>query len=308
MTDPAALPAHRINIAADGEAALAMSPELEAKYKNLVSETGVLFGARHYRHYDFLLTLSDRVAHFGLEHYESSDNRLPERSLLDEDLRKPRLAGLLPHEMVHSWNGKCRRPAGLAIGRLDEPMKGGLLWVYEGLTEYLGQILTARSGLLTAEQYRQSLALTAAEMDSQKGRSWRPLADTAVAAQVLYGARSDWGSWRRGVGFYPESELLWLEADMLIRRETKGKKSLDDFCRLFYGGESGPPKVVAYTFEDVADALTGSPLMTGAAFGPSASIPPSQVPLSPESRPRSGGLPTGTLRRRCRSRWKRRGK
>ena len=245
---------HRLDIAADSEEALEISPALEGQYSALVAETGALYGARHYRHYDFLLTLSDHTAHFGLEHHESSDDRVDERSLIDPDRRKV-MAGLLPHEMSHSWNGKYRRPADLAIGSFSEPMRGGLLWVYEGLTEYLGQILTARSGLLTPEQYREALALTAAEMDHQKGRSWRPLQDTAVAAQILYGARSDWASWRRGVDFYPESELLWLEADTVIRRETKGRKSLDDFCRLFHGGGSGAPKVVPYTFDDVMSAL-----------------------------------------------------
>jgi predicted metalloprotease with PDZ domain len=247
--------AHRIDVAADSDAALEMSPELIKQYKNLVAETGALFGARHYRHYDFLLSLSDHVAHFGLEHHESSDDRVCERCVVDEEKRKTHLAGLLPHEMVHSWNGKYRRPAGLAIGSFDRPMRGDLLWVYEGLTEYLGQVLTARSGLLTAEQYRQSLAQTAAEMDVTKGRAWRPLEDTAIAAQILYEARADWRLLRRGTDFYPESELLWLEADTVIRRETGGKKSLNDFCRLFHGGQSGPPGVVPYTFEDVVAAL-----------------------------------------------------
>ena len=246
---------HRLNLAADGEAALEIPAEQLQGYRNLVGQTGALFGARHYRHYDFLLTLSDGVAHFGLEHHESSDNRVPERSLIDEDRRKANLWDLLPHEMVHSWNGKYRRPAGLAPGRFDEPMRGSLLWVYEGLTQYLGEILTPRSGLLTAGQYRDDLALTAAEMDLQKGRSWRPLSDTAVAAQVLYAARPDWAFWRRGVDFYPESGLLWLEADALIRRGSNGRKSLDDFCRLFHGGETGPPRVVPYEFDDVVDAL-----------------------------------------------------
>jgi predicted metalloprotease with PDZ domain len=245
---------HRLFAAADGEAALAAPASLEAAWKSLVQETGALYGARHYRSYSFLLTLSDYTAHFGLEHHESSDDRVAERSLVDEDRRRM-FAGLLPHEMTHSWNGKYRRPEGLAIGRFDEPMKGELLWVYEGLTEYLGWILTARSGLLTPEEYREALALTAAEMDHQAGRSWRPLIDTAVAAQILYEARPDGYSWRRGVDYYPEGELLWLEADAIIRRETKGAKSLDDFCRFFFGGESGPPKVVPYSFDDVLAAL-----------------------------------------------------
>ncbi len=246
--------AHRIQIAADSAAALEMTPAHVAQFQALVAETGALFGARHYRHYDFLLTLSDHTAHFGLEHHESSDDRVAERSLVDEDKRKM-LAGLLPHEMTHSWNGKYRRPAGLATPNFQEPMKGELLWIYEGLTEYLGQILTARSGLLTPEQYREQLAITAAAMDLQAGRSWRPLADTAVAAQLLYEARADWAAWRRGVDFYPESELLWLEADTVIRRQTRDQKSLDDFCRSFFGGASGPPQLVPYTFEDVVAEL-----------------------------------------------------
>jgi predicted metalloprotease with PDZ domain len=245
---------HRLRLAADTEAALAIRPEEEAAYRNLVAETGALFGARHYRSYDFLVTLSDHVAHFGLEHHESSDDRVAERSLIDEDGRRM-MSGLLPHEMTHSWNGKYRRPAGLAPGRFDEPMHGDLLWVYEGLTEYLGDVLAARSRLMSPAQYRESLAGTAAEMDAQRGREWRPLADTAVAAQILFPSRPDWAAWRRGTDFYPESELLWLEADTLIRTESGGRRSLDDFCRLFHGGSSGPPAVVPYTFDDVVAAL-----------------------------------------------------
>jgi predicted metalloprotease with PDZ domain len=247
-------PPVRMRIAADSAAALEMAPDHRARFRSLVAEAGALFEARHYRHYDFLLTLSDHTAHFGLEHHESSDDRVAERSLVDED-KKRILAGLLPHEMTHSWNGKYRRPAGLATATYQEPMKGELLWIYEGLTEYLGDVLTGRSGLLTAPQYRDALALTAASMDLQGGRRWRPLEDTAVAAQLLYDARPDWAAWRRGTDFYPEGELLWLEADTIIRRETKAAKSLDDFCRAFFGGTSGPPKVVPYALEDVLREL-----------------------------------------------------
>jgi predicted metalloprotease with PDZ domain len=246
---------HRIDIAADGEPALAMDDRTLAACKNLVAETGSLFGARHYRHYDFLLTLSDLVAHFGLEHHESSDDRVAERSLIDEAKRKANLADLLAHEMVHSWNGKHRRPAGLMPGRFDEPMRGELLWVYEGLTQYLGNILAARAAFVTDEQYREMIAITAAEMEATRGRAWRPLADTAVAAQVLYEARPDWALYRRGTDFYPESNLLWLEADALIRRESGGRRSLDDFCRLFFGGRTGAPSVIPYTADDVFAAL-----------------------------------------------------
>jgi predicted metalloprotease with PDZ domain len=248
------MPPHRIHIAADSEAALQAPKLVVDAWNKLVAETGALFGARHYRGYSFLLTLSDHTAHFGLEHHESSDNRLPERSLVDDDARRLG-AGLLSHEMTHSWNGKYRRPAALGPGSFETPMHGGLLWVYEGLTTYLGQVLAARSGLLTPEEYRESLALTAAAMDAQAGRGWRPTLDTAVAAQILYDSRPDWKSWRRDVDFYPEGELLWLEADTVIRRETKGARSLDDFCKAFHGGANTPPLVVTYTLANVVASL-----------------------------------------------------
>ncbi len=245
---------HRICIAADAEADLAAPPELVAHWKNLVAETGALFGARHYRSYTFLLTLSDHTAHFGLEHHESSDDRVAERSLVDGDDRLL-AAGLLPHEMVHSWNGKYRRPAGLEPGSFERPMKDRLLWVYEGLTEYLGEVLAARSGLLSPEEYREAVAAKGSEMAHRAGRVWRPLIDTAVDAQDLYEARPEWRSLRRGTDFYAEGELLWLEADTVIRRETGGAKSLDDFCRLFHGGKDGAPAVVPYELDDLLAAL-----------------------------------------------------
>lgn len=251
---PGRTPGHHINIAADSEAALEITPDYLASVKRLVTEAGALFGTRHYQHYDFLLTLSDHVARFGLEHHESSDNRSYERALVDEDKRRL-VSGLLPHEFVHSWCGKHRRPAGLATPDFQQPMKGELLWVYEGLTTYLGDVLTGRSGFWSPELCRENLALDAAAMEHRVGRSWRPLADTAIAAQRLYEARRDWANWRRGTDFYPESALIWLEADVLIRKRTKGSRSLDDFCRRFFGGEGGAPTVIPYTFDDVVKTM-----------------------------------------------------
>ena len=254
LTKPDETPTHVMDLVADAEPDLAMTAEDLAAYQKLVAETGALFGARHYRQYHFLLTLSDQVGGHGLEHHESNDSVAAERALLDPDLHML-YAGLVPHEFVHSWNGKYRRPAGLATQNYQEPMIGDLLWIYEGLTEYLGNVLAARSGLWTDEQYREALAGTAASLDHRSGRNWRPLEDTARSVQTLRMVGPQWQNWRRGLDYYPEGELIWLEVDSIIRQRTHSSRSLNDFCRSFHGGESGPPRVVPYTFEDVVRAL-----------------------------------------------------
>ena len=245
---------HYLHLAGDSERSIEISNEEVAHYRNLVTETGALFGSRHYRDYHFLLSMSDHIARFGLEHHESSDDRIDERGLVDE---WPRIAneGLLPHEFTHSWNGKYRRPSGLVTSDYSQPMKGDLLWVYEGLTQYLGEILTPRSGLYTPEEFREEIARIAAALDREPGRTWRPLEDTAVAAQILYDARDDYSDYRRGTDYYDEGTLIWLEADVLIRRLSNGAKSLNDFCRAFYGGPGGAPALKPYTFDDLVAAL-----------------------------------------------------
>ena len=171
---------------------------------------------------------------------------------------------LLCHEFTHSWNGKYRRPQGLVATDYQTPLKGDLLWVYEGLTQYYGVMLTARSGFWTPDKFRENLAATAAYLNySRPGRSWRSLEDTAVGAQLLYSIGEEGSSWRRGVDYYDEGTLLWLEADTIIRRQTKNKRSLDDFCHAFYGGENTAPKVVPYTFEDVVTAMNAVLPTTG---------------------------------------------
>ena len=253
---PGQRPAHRLNIAADSPAIAEAPPEEIRMLRQLVAETGALFGARHYRHYDFLLALTDHLQPNGLEHHESSDNRVPERTLHDADILETQM-DLLPHEFFHSWNGKFRRPAGLATPNYQEPMNGELLWVYEGLTQYYGVMLAARSGGWKPEGLREYLASTAAFLNDTPGRTWRDLEDTAISAQILYGGRKGGASWRRSVDYYEESTLIWLEADTLIREKTSGKKSLDDFCRTFHGGGGNEPKVVPYTLDDVVATLNG---------------------------------------------------
>jgi len=254
LTKPGETPIHVMDLVAESDSDLAMKPEGLAAYQKLVAETGALFGARHYRQYHFLLTLSDQVGGHGVEHHESNDSVASERMLLDPSLGMI-FGGLLPHEFVHSWNGKYRRPSGLATPNYQEPMIGDLLWVYEGLTEYLGNMLAVRSGLWTPEQYREALAGTAASLDHRSGRTWRSVEDTARSVQMLRLLGPQWQNWRRGLDYYPEGELIWLEVDAIIRQKSHDQRSIDDFCRRFHGGESGAPKVVPYSFEDLVRTL-----------------------------------------------------
>jgi predicted metalloprotease with PDZ domain len=240
-----------IDLVADGASALDAPNDLVSKWKRLVQESDALFGARHYNDYHFLLTLSDRVAHFGLEHHQSNDSRVPENSVTTQSTA----LGVMAHEFVHSWNGKYRRPAGLATPDFQQPMVGELLWVYEGLTQYLGYVLAARSGLWTEQYYKERLAQVAAYLDNLPGREWRPLVDTTIAAQLLYSAPPEWAAYRRSTDFYDEGWLIWLDVDTQIRQLTNGQKSIDDFTHLFHGGESSAPMLRPYAFDDVVNAL-----------------------------------------------------
>jgi predicted metalloprotease with PDZ domain len=253
---PAGGPDHLLVLACDGEEGLNLSPALKAGCDRLVAEAYALFGTRHYRSYRFLLALSDRLSFSGLEHHESSDNHAPERALL-EPFTRTVIGHLLSHEYVHSWNGKFRRPADMVTADFQQPERTRLLWVYEGLTDYLAIVLASRSGLMPAETTRDYLAMVGEMMNNQRGRTWRPLDDTAAAAPLVdLGGSGQWLSWRRSTSdYYDEGVLLWLEADMRIRSETKGQRSLDDFCRRFFGGTGGAPRVSPYNFDDVAAAL-----------------------------------------------------
>jgi len=246
---------HELDMVADSEAALNMSIENQKQMINLVAESGKLFGARHYRDYHFLLTLSDHVAHFGLEPHESNDSRLPERALLLPSSGMF-LGGLLAHEFVHSWNGKFRRPADLSTPDFEAPMETDLLWGYEGLTDYLGPMLAARSGLWTQEQYHEYLAAIAASLGpGRPGRTWRPLLDTAIGVPGMGYGRGGWVNWRRGTDYYDEGDLLWLEVATVIHRETHGQKSIDDFCQAFHGGPNHGAEVKTYTFDELVSTL-----------------------------------------------------
>jgi len=255
LTPPGEPVHHQIDLVADSEAALNMSPEVQRGLTNLVAESGKLFGARHYRDYHFLLTLSDHVLHFGLEHHESNDSRLPERTLLSPDAAAL-VGSLLPHEFAHSWNGKFRRPADMATPDFETPMRDELLWGYEGLTDYLGPLLAARSGLFTPEQYHEYLANAAALLGpGRPGRKWRALVDTAVAQAGSVRGGAGWVNWRRSSDYYDEGDLMWLEVAAILERESNGQKSIDDFCRRFHGGAENGPEVKPYTREDLVHLL-----------------------------------------------------
>jgi predicted metalloprotease with PDZ domain len=256
LTPPGEPIHHEIDLVADSEAALNMPPEIQKGLTNVVAESGKLFGARHYRDYHFLLALSDHVAHFGLEHHESNDSRLPERVFLDPGGAFI-VGSLLPHEFMHSWNGKFRRPADLTTPEFETPMKTDLLWVYEGLTDYLGPMLAARSGLWTPDQYHTFLASIAADLGpGRPGRTWRPLEDTATGEIGVRPPRG-WSNWVRGVDYYDEGDLLWLEVATLINRATNGQKTIDDFCHAFHGGPNDGPQVKTYTFNQLVETLNG---------------------------------------------------
>ncbi len=247
-------PPEEMDIAADSAAALDAPQDVLDHYKTLTDQALKLFGAQHFRDYHFLYSLSDHVAHFGLEHHESNDSRLGERAMIDPDLRLLG-AGLLTHEYVHSWNGKYRRPFDLATPDYEKPMQTDLLWVYEGLTSYLGDVLSGRSGIRSPAQFNDALANIAATLDHLPGRTWRNLQDTADGVPAMQGAPAQWESWRRGLDYYDEDVLNWLWVDTIIRQQSNGQKSLDDFCRLFHGGQSGPPEVKTYTFDDIVNTL-----------------------------------------------------
>ena len=243
-----------LDIFADSLANLAITPEQIELHRNLTREAQKLYASHHYDHYDFLFLLSDKVGGIGLEHHQSSEDGARANYFTDW------AAGvggrdLLAHEYTHSWDGKFRRPAVLWTPNYNVPMQDDLLWVYEGMTEYWGFVLTSRSGLRTPAQTRDQLATIAADFDISPGRTWRPLVDTTNQPSVSQRSPVSWPSWQRSEDYYTEGMLIWLDADTKIREMSKGAKSLDDFCKLFFGVDDGSYVVHTYTFDDLVAAL-----------------------------------------------------
>jgi predicted metalloprotease with PDZ domain len=248
-----AVPVH-LNLFADRAALLEVKPAELAAYRALVQQAYKLFGSHHYAHYDFLFSLSDQIQDNGLEHHQSSEDGSDPESFTEWD-KTTFDRDLLPHEYTHSWNGKFRRPADLWVPSYDVPMQDSLLWVYEGQTEYWGQVLATRSGLWTKAQMLDRLALTAAYYQHQAGRVWRSLEDTTNDEIINPRRPQSWTDWQRFEDYYREGQLIWLEVDTLIRERSNGRRSLDDFARGFFGINDGSITTVTYTFADVVSAL-----------------------------------------------------
>jgi predicted metalloprotease with PDZ domain len=256
-----------LHLTSESPEALNLDPKVVGLYARVVREAWALFGTAPYPEYHFLVVCSDALGRFGLEHLACSLNGVGERGLIDEKLRRGWwLANLLPHEYAHSWCGKYRRPAAMLTPDFHTPQKTKLLWVYEGLTEYLGEVLSVRAGLLTPEEYKLTLAGHLRGLSRTTGRQWRPLADTAVAAHLARRPGKSWNQLRRTQDFYMEGMLLWYECDAIIREKTDGTKSLDDFCKRFFAAVSGKPTVAGYDLADVVRALNATAAYDWEAF------------------------------------------
>jgi predicted metalloprotease with PDZ domain len=244
-----------MHIASDSADALKVDDKVIAKYSKLVQEAGAMFGVAHYPEFHFLVTCSDELGYFGLEHLQCSINGIRKRDLLDDRARVGWVAMLIPHEYVHSWCGKYRRPTTMITPNFHSPQRTKMLWVYEGLAQYLGDILMVRSGIVTPETYRDTLNGYVQGQLRKTGRNWRSLEDTSASGYLLRRSSPNWGDMRRDQDFYFEGMLLWMECDAIIREESKGKKSLDDFCKIFFASVPGQKQVVGYGLEDVVQAL-----------------------------------------------------
>ena len=243
-----------LNVVADKPGQLAAKDEQIALYRALVGEARLAFGANHFDHYDFLLAVSDKIGGIGLEHHRSSENQLEPDSFTEWD-KNAFDRGLLPHEYGHSWSGKFRRPARLWTPDYRQPMQGDLLWAYEGQNQFWGLVLAARSGLQSKDMVLGQLANYAGNYAVQPGRAWRSVEDTGNDPVFAARKPKPYASLARGEDYYTEGALIWLEADQLIRSRSGGKKSIDDFARLFFGMRDGDWGELTFELADVAATL-----------------------------------------------------
>ena len=245
-----------LNTVADSAKELVVKPELLQLHRNLVDQSLKLFGAKHYDRYEFLHAITERMGPIGLEHHRSSENQNDPGYFLDWEASRLD-HNLLPHEFVHSWDGKFRRPADLWTPDYRTEMRGSLLWVYEGQTQFWGHVLEARSGMMSKQDKLDRIAEIAARLDTLPGRAWRSLDDTTKDPVISARRPKGWSSWQRSEDYYNEGMMVWIEADAIIREGTGNSKSMDDFARAFFGINDGDWGQVTYTFEDVARTLNG---------------------------------------------------
>lgn len=243
-----------LNVMADHPEDLAATEAQIQAHKNLVKQANLLFGSHHYAHYDFLLALTTKLGGIGLEHHQSSENSGPRGYFTHWD-KTFGMRDLLAHEFTHSWDGKYRRPDGLWAPDFNTPQRGTGLWVYEGQTQYWGYVLAARAGLMTVPQVKEALAEVAATYDNRQGRQWRPLIDTTNDPIIAQRSPQSWKSWQRSEDYYSEGQLVWLDADTLIRKLSGNTKSLNDFAKAFFGTHNGSIITSTYNFEDIVKTL-----------------------------------------------------
>jgi predicted metalloprotease with PDZ domain len=249
-------PVH-LDIVADAPKYFDMTPQQLTVHRALVTQALKLFGSHHYDHYDFLFSLSDQLAGNGLEHHQSSEDGMGTDYFTTWDDNAPN-RDLLAHEYTHSWNGKFRRPADLWTPNFNVPMGDSLLWVYEGQTQYWGFVLTARAGMWTPQQFRDALAMVAANYDRNRaGFDWRTLEDTTNDPTAAHRSGLPYRSWQMSEEYYSAGQMVWLAVDAKIRALTHDRKSLDDFAQAVFGVDNGSFVTKTYTFDDVVAALNG---------------------------------------------------
>ena len=243
-----------LNVIADKPEQLAAKPEHIEAHKALVTEARLAFGANHFDHYEFLLALSDKIGGIGLEHHRSSENQLEPAAFTEWD-KQEWDRGLLPHEYAHSWSGKYRRPARLWTPDYRQPMQDDLLWTYEGQDQFWGLVLSARSGMQSKDMVLGQLAAWAGGFSVQPGRRWRSVEDTGHDPVFAARKAKPFPSLARSEDYYTEGALVWLEADQIIRAGTGGKKSIDDFAKLFFGMNDGDWGQLPFEVDEIVTKL-----------------------------------------------------
>jgi predicted metalloprotease with PDZ domain len=254
-TERGRIPPHRLQVFGETEKATEIHPEIIKKYMSMVTQTARVTGSHPFDQFDILLGVTNALAPNGLEHGKSTFNILPVSTMTNPNNLRGWNRLLVPHEYLHAWCGKYRCPAGMATPDFHTPMDTDLLWVYEGLTQYLGELVEARSGLMSGQEFRQRLQSELRSAVHQQGRQWRSLSDTGAASHLLRDGSRNWPNLRRSQDYYMEGMLFWLEVDGILRESTSGAKSIDDFCHAFFQFDPQGPNPRGYTRDELVQIL-----------------------------------------------------